>query len=79
LVSDGIVAYASADAGDRRRKAIALTAKGRRLLKSVIPDIFQQMTDLTAPLSANERSTLLRLLTKVEAVLACVSPPAEEK
>jgi DNA-binding MarR family transcriptional regulator len=66
LVGDGFVAYASADADDRRRKAIALTAKGRRLLREVVPEIFRQMTELTAPLSGAERSTLLKLLHKVE-------------
>ena len=66
LVGDGLVAYVSADADDRRRKATALTKKGRRLLGDVVPDIFQQMVDLFAPLSGNERSTLLKLMNNVE-------------
>ena len=65
LVRDGLIAY-HADPADRRRKAIALTAAGEALLDVVVPDVFARMVDLTAPLSADERRTLVRLLGKVE-------------
>jgi DNA-binding MarR family transcriptional regulator len=79
LLGDGLVAYVSADADDRRRKAIALTAKGRRLLKEVVPEVFLQMAGLFAPLSGNERSRLLKLLNKVEAGLGCALSPQPGK
>lgn len=66
LVGDGLIAYVAADADDRRRKAVKLTAKGRRLLGEVVPEIFEQMTGLFGPLSGRERATLLALLGKVE-------------
>jgi DNA-binding MarR family transcriptional regulator len=75
LASDGLIAYVAAGAGDRRRKAVALTAKGRRLLGAVVPDIFQQMGQLFAPLTGGERMTLLKLLTKVEAGVDRASSP----
>jgi DNA-binding MarR family transcriptional regulator len=70
LVRDGLVSYAAGESADRRRKAIALTAKGRKLLTTVVPDIFTQMAGLLAPLSRSERATLLRLAHKVEAGLS---------
>lgn len=79
LVGDRLVAYVAADADDRRRKAIALTAKGRRLLRVVVPVIFLQMAGLFAPLSGNERSRLLKLLNKVEAGLGGALSPQPEK
>jgi DNA-binding MarR family transcriptional regulator len=66
LVHDDLVAYVAADEADRRRKAISLTAKGRDLLGNVVPDIFIQMAGLLAPLSRDERITLLQLTKKVE-------------
>jgi len=75
LVGDGLVAYVSADAEDRRRRAIALTAKGRRLLRGLVPDIFEQMVALFAPLSGSERATLLKLMSKVEAGLSGAPSP----
>jgi DNA-binding MarR family transcriptional regulator len=65
LVRDGLVTHVVA-AGDRRRKAIALTPKGEALVDQVVPDIFQQMADLTAPLAADERRTAVRLLGRIE-------------
>jgi DNA-binding MarR family transcriptional regulator len=69
LARDGLVTHAPENA-DRRRKAIALTPKGEALLGAVVPDIFRRMADLTAPLSEDERRTLVRLLGKVEDGLA---------
>ncbi|WGM39279.1 MarR family transcriptional regulator [Caulobacter sp. NIBR1757] len=65
LMRDGLVAYADSGA-DRRRKAIALTPAGAALIDTVLPDIFQRMADLTAPLTADERRTAVTLLGKVE-------------
>ncbi len=79
LVGDGFIAYVAADADDRRRRAVAVTAKGRRLLGEVVPEIFHQMTELFAPLSATERATLLKLLNKVETGLSTAASKAKEE
>lgn len=68
LVRDGLVARAP-EGADRRSKSIALTGKGDALIDAVVPAIFQRMADLTAPLSADERQTAVRLLNKVESGL----------
>jgi DNA-binding MarR family transcriptional regulator len=75
LVGDGLVASAPSDSHDRRRKAVALTAKGSALLGDVVPEIFAQMAALVAPLSRNEMSQLVRLLSKVEAALGRAPAP----
>ena len=65
LTRDGLATYAQ-QGTDRRRKAIMLTPEADALLEAVLPDIFQRMTDLTSPLTHDERRTMLRLLGKVE-------------
>lgn len=69
LMRDELVAYAR-EGPDRRRKAVALTRKGETLIDDIVPVIFKDMADLTAPLSPEERRTALRLLSKVEDGLA---------
>ena len=71
LMRDDLVVYAP-EGSDRRRKAVALTPGGEALIDLVVPDIFQRMADLTAPLSLDERRTALGLLAKVEDGLATV-------
>ncbi|WP_439817338.1 MarR family winged helix-turn-helix transcriptional regulator [Zavarzinia sp. CC-PAN008] len=73
LVREGLVHYLAAEETDRRRKAVGLTLRGTALLDQVVPEIFGQMADLLAPLSATERTTLLTLLHKVEGHIACPS------
>ncbi|WP_430424491.1 MarR family winged helix-turn-helix transcriptional regulator [Phenylobacterium sp.] len=69
LAREGLVAH-TLDGADRRRKAIAITARGEALLDVVLPDIFARMADLTAPLSAEERGRAVRLFGKIEDGLA---------
>ncbi|MDO9224391.1 MAG: MarR family transcriptional regulator [Caulobacter sp.] len=69
LIRDDLVTY-TANQSDRRRKAIALTPKGDALIEVAVPAIFRRMTDLVAPLSADELAVAVRLLGKVEAGLA---------
>ncbi|CAN5487208.1 transcriptional regulator YetL [soil metagenome] len=71
LERDGLVIH-EADGTDRRRKTIRLTQKGEALISQALPDIFQRMTDLTSPLSLDERRTVVRLLGLVEAGLPAV-------
>lgn len=66
---DGLVEHVLPAEGDRRRKSIGLSAKGRRLLLNLLPDIFAQMTALIAPLTKSERARLRSALLKIEAGL----------
>lgn len=79
LVGDGLVASAPADGGDRRRKAVELTPKGRRLLGDFVPDVFAQMAELVAPLSREEIALLVQLLNKVETGLGRAPAPGTEQ
>lgn len=74
LMRDGLLTYLP-DGADRRRKAVALTASAEALLDVVIPDIFQRMADLTAPLSRDERRAAVRLMGKLEDGLTAVRAP----
>jgi DNA-binding MarR family transcriptional regulator len=65
LERDGLVIH-QADGADRRRKTIRLTDKGEALINQALPDIFQRMADLTAPLTPEERRMAIRLLGKIE-------------
>lgn len=54
-----------ADPSDKRRRAVALTAKGQSLAQAAIEKA-KEISDLTAsPLSPSERKTLTRLLKKL--------------
>ncbi len=50
---------------DRRRHAVDLTDKGRRIADEAIIAISQISSETFAPLSAIERRTLVQLLNKV--------------
>jgi DNA-binding MarR family transcriptional regulator len=64
LERDGLVRRAP-DRNDRRMMTVELTARGEKLLRKILPDHFRQMAWLMAPLSENERKTLVRLMTKL--------------
>jgi DNA-binding MarR family transcriptional regulator len=64
LERDGLVTRAH-DSDDRRMMLIHLTPRGHTTLQSVIPGHFKQMAAQMAPLSENERKTLVRLLNKL--------------
>lgn len=66
MVRDGLIVFAPAEGADRRRKAVALTDRGRELAAVVAPEVFQQMASLLTPLSAPERNTLRGLLRRIE-------------
>jgi len=53
------------DPQDRRTRLIGATAAGRRVLQSASGIVGALGTDLVAPLSADERETLLELLRRV--------------
>jgi DNA-binding MarR family transcriptional regulator len=53
------------DPVDRRMMSVHLTVRGQEALRQVLPDHFQWMAALMAPLAEGERKTLVRLLAKV--------------
>lgn len=60
--------------GDRRAWRVRLTAAGRRLWQSCLPDYQRALTEVTAPLRATEARIALAVLTTLEDN-AGVSPP----
>jgi len=53
------------DLEDRRMMTVGITARGETLILRILPDHFRKMAWLMAPLSENERKTLVRLLLKL--------------
>jgi DNA-binding MarR family transcriptional regulator len=53
------------DSWDRRMMLVHLTPKGHAALQDVLPGHFRQMAAQMAPLSEQERKTLVRLLSKL--------------
>jgi DNA-binding MarR family transcriptional regulator len=66
LSREGMVTLEASDGGDRRRKDVRLSARGRRVLERLLPELFGRMVELVAPLGDRERRTLQRLLRKIE-------------
>ena len=64
LVGAGLVSRA-VDPSDRRRRVLALTAPGRRLVKKLVTSTTQKDDELLASLPAGDRETLRRLLSAV--------------
>ena len=64
LVGAGLVSRA-VDPSDRRRRVLALTAPGRRLVKKLVASTTQKDDELLASLPAGDRETLRRLLSDV--------------
>jgi DNA-binding MarR family transcriptional regulator len=55
----------TSDAIDRRRNVIAINPEGRRYLRKLDIRVSKIQDELLAPLSANERRQLVRLLTLI--------------
>ncbi|MBI5769955.1 MAG: MarR family transcriptional regulator [Verrucomicrobia bacterium] len=53
------------DPHDRRMMTVSITPRGEKRLRNILPDHFRQMAWLMAPLSENERRTLVRLFSKL--------------
>src|SRR5262245_25403234 len=51
--------------GDRRSYALHLTRRGQEFLDGAIPEVMAHETEFTDHLTAAERATLLKLLTKM--------------
>jgi DNA-binding MarR family transcriptional regulator len=64
LERDGFVRR-DPDPTDRRQMSVNLTPKGQAFMHEILPDHFRIMNSLMAPLSENERKTLVRLLGKI--------------
>ena len=65
LEKDRLVAR-KPDANDRRTIRVRLTKEGRAVLKGMLPDYFQCVSDILRPLSETERKQLVRLLQKIQ-------------
>jgi DNA-binding MarR family transcriptional regulator len=64
-----------ADAADRRRQTVALSAAGERAFRSAESRLREQLASLLAPLPRPEADALARLLPRVEAELSGAPPP----
>lgn len=69
LERDGFVKR-EPDPDDRRMMSVRLTPKGDRFLNDFLPGHFKVITEVLSPLSENERKSLVRILTKVQAHVA---------
>ncbi|MBV8887913.1 MAG: MarR family transcriptional regulator [Chroococcidiopsidaceae cyanobacterium CP_BM_RX_35] len=74
LERDGLVKREPHPA-DRRRMVIQLTQKGQQLLTSMLPDHFCRTSALFGSLTAAERQTLVKLLSKLQAKTPVVANP----
>ena len=63
LENQGLVERCEAD--DRRATRVRLTAEGRRVLDEVLPAYRGVVEELTGCLTAEEKATLVQLLTKL--------------
>jgi len=68
-----------AEAGDRRRQTLRLTATGRRVLRSAEMLLRKRLNELLAGLPPPEADALARLLPRVEDALAGRPPPPRPK
>ncbi len=73
LERDGLVTRQH-DPHDRRMMLIQLTPKGHSTLEAILPGHFQQMAAQMAPLSEQERKTLVRLLNKIAGQTRALEP-----
>jgi DNA-binding MarR family transcriptional regulator len=71
LERDGLVKR-EPDPDDRRMMSVRLTAKGDRFLNDLLPGHFKVIAEVMSPLSENERKSLVRILTKVQAHVAAL-------
>ncbi len=76
LERDGFVNRA-ADAHDRRMQRVCLTPKARDFMEKLLPEHFQRMAALMAPLDEDERRTLVRLLTKILLHASALNAPEQ--
>lgn len=77
LERDGLVTR-EPDLADRRMLSVTLTAKGRSVLQAILPPHFKRMAALMAPLTPDERKTLVQLLGKIMQQASNLSSPAPD-
>lgn len=66
------------DPADRRQVSVELTAHGLSFVQAMLPEHFARINTLLAPLSDNERRTLVRLLGKITDQALEAFPPFGE-
>lgn len=64
LEKDGLVVR-KADPEDRRAIQVCLTPQGRELIRKILPDYFNLVSSIIAPLNETERKQLVALLQKL--------------
>jgi DNA-binding MarR family transcriptional regulator len=69
---------ADADAADRRRQHLTLTAAGRRIYREIVPLALKREALLLDVLDASEKAVLDRLLAKLQAQALRLAPNASE-
>lgn len=72
LERDGLVERIL-DKDDRRRVAIRLTAAGQTKLDEVMPDYYQRVRRLMAPLDETDRKQFIKLLDRIQAGISELS------
>ena len=65
------------DPVDRRQMSVLLTPRGEKFLMEFLPGHFKAIAAIMAPLTENERKTLVRLLDKVRRQAAVLNPRRE--
>ena len=76
LERDGFVKRVP-DPVDRRTMSVRLTPAGEEFLHEFLPGHFKAIAAIMAPLTENERKTLVRLLVKVQQQAAVLNPRRE--
>jgi len=63
LSKDGLIS-ASANSQDRRSHTLSITAKGKALLKKVVPGYYPKLSESLGSLTKQDQSTLAQILQK---------------
>ena len=63
------------DGEDRRRALLRLTERGKEAFRTLVPLVLKREAELLAGLSAQERTTLFRLMEKVRRNAETLGPP----
>ena len=78
LEKDGVIRR-EADRHDRRTVLVRLTETGRALLERMLPDYFECVGRIMAPLNATERRQLVALLQKIQQSAAIDQPSSPSR
>jgi DNA-binding MarR family transcriptional regulator len=77
LEAEGLIKR-TASADDKRMSYVALTAKGRKYVDSVLPDLFRRLGNLMEGVGEKEGRTLVKSLEKVRERIPALSGESSE-